>query len=71
MQLLLCCGQLLQSHDVYCVKDHTAALAVARPLSLVLGLATNVPSFHVDISLFKHFDIKADGWDYFYWLSVC
>eukprot|EP00957_Ditylum_brightwellii_P142227 10835687-Ditylum_brightwellii.AAC.1 len=45
--------------------------AVTRPFVLILGLATNIPAFHVDISLFEHYDIEADSWDCFYWLSVC
>mmetsp|Transcript_2055 Transcript_2055/g.2965 ORF Transcript_2055/g.2965 Transcript_2055/m.2965 type:complete len:97 (-) Transcript_2055:259-549(-) len=71
VQLLLCRGQLLRSRGVYYVEDDVAALAVAGPLGSVLGLAANVPAFHVDVSLFEDFDVEADGWDCFYWLSVC
>eukprot|EP00957_Ditylum_brightwellii_P192749 14676301-Ditylum_brightwellii.AAC.1 len=42
MQLLLCFGQLLQSHSNNHAESQAAALAIARPLSLVLGLSTNV-----------------------------
>eukprot|EP00957_Ditylum_brightwellii_P171857 13082870-Ditylum_brightwellii.AAC.1 len=63
MQLLLCRGQFLRSRNVYCIKDHVSAIAVARPFGLVLGLAANVPAIHVDIFFFEHFDIEANGWD--------
>ena len=70
VKFLLGHSKLLRGGRINNVKDDVTALGISRPFASVLFLTTNVPTFHIDLSLFEDFHVESDRWNGFDGLAV-
>lgn len=65
MEFSLCHFELLWGGSVDDIKHNITTCSIPGPFASVLFLAANVPTFHIDSSLFENFHIQTNSWNGF------